>query len=151
MMAAIISNPQNIMVIVKRLVISLVIGFIAYEITKITLDAGFELPTSTPEISLFLLFVVTAFAGSFTGGGSSVSSVASAGVGRSDEKELGTVKWFNIRKGYGFITRDEGDDIFVHFRNIESDDRRAISEGQRVAFIVTDSEKGLQADKVTPA
>jgi len=58
------------------------------------------------------------------------------------------VKWFNVKKGYGFITRDQGDDVFVHYRNIEGKGRRALSEGQRVTFIVIDGEKGLQADEV---
>ncbi|MCH7741102.1 MAG: cold-shock protein [Proteobacteria bacterium] len=65
------------------------------------------------------------------------------------ESETGTVKWFNVKKGYGFITRDQGDDVFVHFRNIEGDGRRSISEGQRVTFIVVPGDKGLQADQVS--
>ncbi|MEZ7972951.1 MAG: cold-shock protein, partial [Pseudomonadales bacterium] len=69
----------------------------------------------------------------------------------SSDRETGTVKWFNVRKGYGFITRDAGDDVFVHFRNIEGSGRRAIEEGQRVSFVVTDGDKGLQADEVSPA
>jgi CspA family cold shock protein len=63
-------------------------------------------------------------------------------------KETGTVKWFNIKKGFGFITRDGGDDVFVHYRNIEGNGRRAINEGQRVKFIVINGDKGLQADAV---
>ena len=74
-----------------------------------------------------------------------------ANAAGSDDRELGTVKWFNVRKGYGFITRDQGEDIFVHFRNIEGKGKRAINEGQRVSFIVTNGDKGLQADQVTPA
>jgi CspA family cold shock protein len=68
----------------------------------------------------------------------------------SDTFELGTVKWFNVKKGYGFITRDQGDDVFVHFRNIQGSGRRSISDGQRVEFIVTTGDKGLQADEVSP-
>ncbi|MBO6563952.1 MAG: cold shock domain-containing protein [Pseudomonadales bacterium] len=76
---------------------------------------------------------------------------SAGGVASSDDREMGTVKWFNVRKGYGFITRDQGEDIFVHFRNIEGKGKRAINEGQRVSFIVTNGDKGLQADKVSPA
>lgn len=130
------------MVIVKRILISIVIGVVAYEITKISLDGGFSIPTTTPEISLMLLFMATSFV--------SMLVVGTAGVAGSDNREKGTVKWFNVRKGYGFITRDQGDDIFVHFRNIEGKGKRAINEGQRVSFIVTNGEKGLQADKVVP-
>ena len=60
----------------------------------------------------------------------------------------GTVKWFNVKKGYGFITRDQGNDIFVHYRNIEGSGRRSINDGERVSFIVVDGDKGLQADEV---
>ena len=63
--------------------------------------------------------------------------------------KIGTVKWFNVKKGYGFITRDKGDDIFVHYRNIEGSGRRAIAEGDRVAFVVVNGDKGPQADQVT--
>ena len=62
---------------------------------------------------------------------------------------FGKVKWFNAKKGYGFITRDAGDDVFVHFRNIEGKGRRTIDEGQRVSFVVVNGDKGLQADEVS--
>ena len=67
------------------------------------------------------------------------------------EREQGIVKWFNYSKGFGFITRDNGDDIFVHFRSIrnEGDGKRGLREGQRVEFSVVEGEKGLQADNVT--
>ena len=61
---------------------------------------------------------------------------------------LGKVRWFDAKKGYGFITRDQGDDIFVHFRNIEGSGRKTIREGERVSFAVILSDKGPQADKV---
>lgn len=67
------------------------------------------------------------------------------------EKETGHVKWFNDDKGYGFISRDNGqDDVFVHFRAIVSEaGRKTLKEGQRVAFLVTKGPKGLQAEEVT--
>ncbi|KTC97260.1 cold shock protein [Legionella geestiana] len=65
-------------------------------------------------------------------------------------KETGTVKWFNDDKGYGFISRDEGEDVFVHFRSIVSGaGRKTLHEGQRVQFVVTKGPKGLQAEDVT--
>jgi len=63
-------------------------------------------------------------------------------------REQGRVKWFNAAKGFGFITRDSGDDIFVHFRAIRGDGHRVLKDGQRVEFCVSESEKGLQADDV---
>jgi len=137
------------MVIVKRIFLSIVIGLIAYEITKLLLDGGIAIPATTPEISLMLLFMATSFISLMVAASPVLAGVA--GAAGSDDRELGTVKWFNVRKGYGFITRDQGEDIFVHFRNIEGKGKRAINEGQRVSFIVTTGDKGLQADKVSPA
>ena len=66
-------------------------------------------------------------------------------------RETGTVKWFNTNKGFGFITRDNGDDVFVHFRSIRGQGHRTLIEGQRVEFNVTKGEKGLQAEDVAIA
>jgi cold shock protein len=63
-------------------------------------------------------------------------------------RETGTVKWFNFNKGFGFITRENGEDIFVHFRSIRGKGRKSLPEGQRVEFVVTKGDKGLQAEDV---
>lgn len=63
----------------------------------------------------------------------------------------GTVKWFNEAKGYGFITTDEGNDVFVHFSAIQMDGFKTLSEGQRVQFEVVQGEKGPQAANVERA
>ena len=65
------------------------------------------------------------------------------------EREQGTVKWFNASKGYGFIARDGGEDVFVHFSAIQMDGFRTLEEGQRVEFSVESGPKGLQARDVT--
>lgn len=62
----------------------------------------------------------------------------------------GTVKWFSNEKGYGFIEREDGDDLFVHFSEIAIDGYRTLAQGQRVEFEITQGDKGLQASKVTP-
>jgi CspA family cold shock protein len=62
----------------------------------------------------------------------------------------GTVKWFSNEKGYGFIEREDGDDLFVHFSEIQVDGYRTLAQGQRVDFEITQGDKGLQASKVTP-
>ncbi|HZJ95291.1 MAG TPA: cold-shock protein [Thiopseudomonas sp.] len=67
------------------------------------------------------------------------------------DRETGTVKWFNTSKGFGFISRDSGDDVFVHFRAIRGEGHRVLVEGQRVEFTVVDREKGLQAEDVIAA
>lgn len=64
------------------------------------------------------------------------------------EREFGTVKWFNANKGYGFIKRDDGDDIFVHFSSINADGYRYLREDQRVEFSVMECDKGPQAQDV---
>ena len=61
----------------------------------------------------------------------------------------GTVKWFNADKGYGFIEQENGPDVFVHFRAINSDGFKTLNEGQQVSFEVTDGQKGPQAQNVT--
>lgn len=68
-----------------------------------------------------------------------------------DDRETGTVKWFNTSKGFGFISRDSGEDIFVHFRAIRGEGHRVLIEGQRVEFSVMQRDKGLQAEDVIAA
>ena len=65
------------------------------------------------------------------------------------EREQGTVKWFNDAKGFGFIQRESGPDLFVHFRAIRGDGHRTLVEGHKVEFSVSQGQKGLQADDVT--
>ncbi|HOJ01229.1 MAG TPA: cold-shock protein [Anaerolineaceae bacterium] len=64
------------------------------------------------------------------------------------EKEQGTVKWFNGSKGYGFIERESGEDVFVHYSAIVGNGFRNLEEGQRVQFVVTQGQKGAQAEEV---
>ena len=63
-------------------------------------------------------------------------------------KEQGTVKWFNAAKGYGFIQRESGEDVFVHFSAIQGEGYRTLEEGSRVSFEVKKGPKGLQAASV---
>ena len=65
----------------------------------------------------------------------------------SDQVE-GTVKWFNDEKGFGFIQREDGDDVFVHFSGIKGDVRKSLREGQKVMMEIVQGEKGLQATNV---
>lgn len=62
--------------------------------------------------------------------------------------EQGTVKWFSTSKGYGFITRESGDDIFVHYSSITGEGFRSLREGEKVEFEVEETDKGPQAGKV---
>ncbi len=64
------------------------------------------------------------------------------------DRETGSVKWFNESKGFGFIEREQGEDVFVHFRSIRGEGFKTLSEGQKVEFTLTQGEKGPQADDV---
>jgi cold shock protein len=65
------------------------------------------------------------------------------------ERTQGTVKWFNGDKGFGFISQEDGDDLFVHYSEIQSDGFRSLNEGDNVEFEITQGKKGLQASSVT--
>ena len=65
------------------------------------------------------------------------------------ERETGTVKWFNESKGYGFIEREQGEDVFVHYGSIRGEGFKSLAEGQKVEFTVTQGQKGPQAQDVT--
>lgn len=95
-------------------------------------------------VAVFLLllvatFTLQAFSPRFT-------ALAEA---ENDDREIGEVKWFNVNKGYGFIKRESGEDIFVHFRAIRGRGHRTLAEGQKVRYYVIESDRGLQADDVT--
>jgi CspA family cold shock protein len=83
----------------------------------------------------------------YFGGGEGVPTAIQ--LKRKHMKEKGTVKWFNAAKGYGFIQRENGEDVFVHFSAIQSDGYRSLEEGAKVEFEVTKGPKGLQAANVT--
>jgi CspA family cold shock protein len=72
------------------------------------------------------------------------------GVVKMSDRQTGTVKWFNDAKGFGFISREGGEDLFVHFRAIQGTGFKSLQEGQKVTFVVTKGPKGLQADQVQP-
>jgi len=66
-------------------------------------------------------------------------------------KETGTVKWFNAAKGFGFLARENGEDVFVHFSGIEASGYRSLDEGAKVTCVVKSGPKGLQAEQVNLA
>jgi CspA family cold shock protein len=72
-----------------------------------------------------------------------------ATVDTNDARESGVVKWFNRTKGFGFIIRDSGGEVFVHHRNIRGTGRRSLKDGERVRFTVTPHDKGMQAEQVS--
>ncbi|HCS28071.1 MAG TPA: cold-shock protein [Spongiibacteraceae bacterium] len=128
------------MVFLIKLAAALVLGALATVISHVT--AGAPLFGAAAATSLLGYFLV-----------SLASFVLSPWLPVLTEKltpqrETGKVKWFNANKGYGFITRDNGDDVFVHFRSIRGKGRRSLIEGESVQFVLAQGEKGAQAEDV---
>ncbi len=123
---------------------------ISLSLTKISTLSG--LPALL--ISSFLALVIMQLLQSIkTGTAASrkpakTASSQSASVQSDPNRESGTVKWFDSNKGYGFITRSMGEDIFVHFRSIKGNGYRSLYEGQAVEFLVTEGSKGPQAEDI---
>ena len=67
------------------------------------------------------------------------------------EREVGSVKWFDAKKGYGFINREDGEDVFVHYSAIQGEGYRVLKDGQKVEFEVVEGRKGLEAAKLSLA
>jgi len=120
--------------------------------------AGIELTSSIPGIFIFI-FLISAASAWLSGrtvtprpsSSPRLKPTSSRAAASSSNRESGSVKWFNASKGFGFITRDSGDDIFVHFRSIRGEGHRILRDGERVEFAVSVGDKGLQADDVAPA
>ncbi len=101
------------------------------------------------SLSLLTLLAATLLHLAINLSGNRPRSIAPTTQRELDEnRETGTVKWFNTSKGFGFISRDSGEDIFVHFRAIRGEGHRILVEGQRVEFSVMQRDKGLQAEDV---
>ncbi|MDT8427348.1 MAG: cold-shock protein [Pseudomonadales bacterium] len=110
-------------------------------------DTGFDTVSAAVILISFLLACLIS-----TWAGSRSKGTARAKTPRAQaQRESGIVKWFNASKGFGFITRDSGDDVFVHFRSIRGEGHRVLRDGQRVEFAVSHGEKGLQAEDVSPS
>ena len=111
--------------------------------------------TSTTDITtlavmFFIVSIISALAPSNKGAKKSQFDQPTP-LNSDNSRETGTVKWFNTNKGFGFITRENGDDVFVHFRSIRGQGHRTLFEGQKVEFSITKGEKGLQAEDVSIA
>jgi cold shock protein len=127
---------------IKNIVISLIVASVA----TLIIDKTDSLVGLTAQSLAYLMIAVSIIATMIA-----TIRISPAGEGEvsRDGRESGTVKWFNGTKGYGFITRDSGDDVFVHYRSIRGKGHRSLVEGQAVFFHVSDGDKGLQADDVS--
>ncbi|WP_319004534.1 cold shock domain-containing protein [Pseudomonas sp. BT-42-2] len=121
----------------------LVVAVILQTVTLLARPELGDLPALLCAALAIALHLGVGFAHSPKKARASASSTQDAG-----KRDTGTVKWFNTSKGFGFISRDSGDDIFVHFRAIRGEGHRVLVEGQRVEFSVMHRDKGLQAEDV---
>jgi CspA family cold shock protein len=135
-----------------KIIVSLVIAAVVSSAT--TLLQGNPLPDLPLLLAFCVATVSTVLLVSLPASKSATTATekipAAATSRKSDSpREFGKVKWFNVSKGFGFIVKDDGEEIFVHFRSIRGEGRRGLRDGQRVSFVVADSEKGPQAEDVT--
>lgn len=139
----------------RNLFISLVISVIAtaailqIQGVSSTITQSLALLMDPVHAPIWMIIFVSIFIGATMSPAG--SSAADKPVTLEAGREVGTVKWFNAAKGFGFITRENGEDIFVHFRSIQGKGHRSLGEGQKVTFAVADGEKGLQAVEVSSA
>ena len=145
---------------IYRLILSIILTAAVIVILQLASSPdGAAHPTFKPVIFviIFLAIALASFLSPLiqTGTASKKSSTpapkkASKKPSKSSNREQGTVKWFNVSKGYGFVTRENGEEIFVHFRSILGEGRRVLREGDSIEFSVTQGEKGPQAEDVEP-
>lgn len=149
----------------KKIFISAIVALPFPFLLLLLLDSGSALPGGTGATEFlstnqgpnfyvlsWVMFVVAAILSMIFV--NPTSSVAEELEGDSDSDgsegaERGTVKWFNVNKGFGFITTESGDDVFVHFRSIRGRGRRSLRQGQAVCFDITEGDKGKQAENVS--
>ncbi len=135
----------------KNITTSLILAIVAYLLIGLIRSRGLDSPGSGADFAVLIMLFAVITVASFLAGPGLPQGLVPSQTGRETGRETGTVKWFNVKKGYGFITRDQGDDVFVHYRNLEGDGRRSVSDGQRVSFVVVQGDKGPQAEEVTAA
>ena len=111
-------------------------------------EQQFQLSTANLPFFVLSLFVLLLLSAYWSNAIKPTQKPTDYRSGELLERESGKVKWFNANKGFGFITREHGEDVFVHFRSIRGKGHRVLRDGQRVDFFVSDGEKGLQAEDV---
>ena len=134
-----------------KVLVSLIFAAIAATLASFLL--GGELFNPTLAVIFMVTTLATAFVVApprFDHSGASPSASPGGSNSVEGEREDGTGKWFNVTKGFGFIVRENGEEIFVHFRSIQGEGRRGLRDGQAVRFVVAQTDKGPQAEDVEP-
>ena len=142
-----------------KLILAAILALVLFVALAFFESQAFHFPSTTNDWGSLAILFLGVLVATLLGGGS--AEHASDDIDDDDfdeededdeaEYESGTVKWFNTKKGYGFITRENGEDLFVHFRNIKGRGRRSLNDGASVTFVVIEGDKGLQADRVSEA
>ena len=140
-----------------KLILAAILALVLFVALAFFESQALQLPSATNDWGklaiLFLgVLVATLLGGSNSGVSDEIDDDDHIEYDDEDDDadyEAGTVKWFNTKKGYGFITRENGEDLFVHFRNIKGRGRRSLNDGESVTFVVIEGDKGLQADRVS--
>jgi cold shock protein len=126
---------------IVSLVIALIVPLLIAGVLKEEMGTNF--------LVYFGFILVSVYVGAMVSQASSAGYDSESEEDEDDDREQGTVKWFNSSKGFGFLTMENGDDVFVHYRAIRGRGRRFLVEGQLVRFYVTEGEKGKQAENVS--
>ena len=145
---------QMIKITVISAIISIIATLVSLQMHSTTgsgIAQNFSSMFSQAQLPLLLVSFFSILIACFIVTATSSSKSSNKVVKIGDGRETGTVKWFNAAKGFGFITRENGEDIFVHFRSIQGKGHRSLGEGQAVIFDVAESDKGLQAVDVSSA
>jgi cold shock protein len=135
----------------KPIVIAVVLTVLGSAPLYLLATQQYQLTIAGLPIAILSLFVVILIAAFWSRASAGDSFDDYAEFSDHAQRESGNVKWFNASKGFGFITRDSGEDIFVHFRSIRGKGHRVLHDGQRVEFEVSEGDKGLQAEDVAAA
>ncbi len=145
-------NIKNIFIISFSAILAAVIASAVFETLSVQSLSGFFACGIISGLMTLIIQSFTANSGKPTPKSNKPnkpkSKAKKASSNISSAHEEGTVKWFDSKKGYGFITRAMGEDIFVHFRSIQGNGYRSLQEGQAVKFLVTTGDKGPQAEDI---
>jgi CspA family cold shock protein len=144
------------MIYIKIVIISLLVSIIASvfsisSLAEVSFGESISMLPRSAYTTLWAITFISILIASMLSAKLGPARSGTSNIKISGNQERGTVKWFNAAKGFGFITRENGEDVFVHFRSIQGKGHRSLGEGQRVIFSVTEGDKGLQAVDVSSA